>query len=65
MSKQTAYVVAGESAGSKLTRAQELKIPVLTEDEFIDLIAALDAPPAGTLDDTLLIADAQTTLPGL
>ena len=38
VSKQTAYVVAGESAGSKLARAQELNVPVLTEDEFIDMI---------------------------
>ncbi len=37
VSKQTSYVVAGESAGSKLTKAQELGVPVLTEDEFIEL----------------------------
>ncbi len=40
VSKQTSYVVAGESAGSKLTKAQELGVPILTEEEFIDLIAA-------------------------
>jgi len=40
VSKQTSYVVTGESAGSKLTKAQELGVPVLTEDEFIDLIEA-------------------------
>lgn len=38
VSKKTAYVVAGEAAGSKLRRAQELGIPVLTEDEFLDLL---------------------------
>ena len=38
VSKQTTYVVAGDNAGSKLTKAQELKVPVLTEDEFIDMI---------------------------
>jgi DNA ligase (NAD+) len=37
VSKQTSYVVAGESAGSKLARAQELGIPVLTEQEFIEM----------------------------
>ena len=42
VSKQTSYVVAGESAGSKLTRAQELKVPVLTEDEFIDMVEGLN-----------------------
>ena len=38
VSKQTTYVVAGDNAGSKLTKAQELKIPVLTEDEFLDML---------------------------
>ena len=38
VSKKTDYVVAGESAGSKLTRAQELGITVLTEAELFVLL---------------------------
>ena len=38
VSKKTSYVVAGENAGSKLRKANELNIPILTEDAFAAML---------------------------
>lgn len=38
VSKKTSFVVVGENAGSKERKARELGIPLLTEDDFLEMI---------------------------
>lgn len=40
VTKKTDYLICGEKAGSKLAKAQELGITILTEQQFIDMISA-------------------------
>lgn len=39
VSKNTDYVVVGANAGSKATKAEQLGVPILTEQQFVDLLA--------------------------
>jgi len=39
VSKKTSYVVVGENAGSKERKARELGIPILSEDQFLEMIS--------------------------
>jgi DNA ligase (NAD+) len=45
VSRQTDFVVAGEKAGSKLDKARELEIPVLSEDDFVRMIGGSALAP--------------------
>jgi DNA ligase (NAD+) len=38
VSKNTSFVVAGDAAGSKLTKAQSLDVPIISEQELIELL---------------------------
>ena len=38
VSKKTSYVLAGEEAGSKLTKAQNLEIDIISEEQFEEMI---------------------------
>ena len=46
VSKKTSYLVAGPKAGSKLTKAEQLGVPVLDEDALEQILATGEVPEA-------------------
>lgn len=46
VSKKTSYVICGEAAGSKRTKAESLGVPILTEQDFLQLIETGLVPSA-------------------
>ena len=50
VSKKTSFVVAGEAAGSKLRKAQELGVPVLDEGQFLTVSGPEDAAALAELE---------------
>ncbi len=62
VSKKTNYLVAGDNAGSKLDKARENKVTVLTEDEFLALIAGDEAEQSDGVAASDEAVSAQSTL---
>jgi DNA ligase (NAD+) len=59
VSKKTSYVLVGASAGSKLTKAQSLNIPILDEQGLLDLVGGPDLGDDGA-DRSAEVATSQS-----
>jgi DNA ligase (NAD+) len=54
VSKNTDYLLAGDSAGSKFDKAKELGVPILTEAEFLELVGKGSSPAKAPAQGSLL-----------
>ncbi len=59
VSAKTDFVLAGDNAGSKLAKAQELGVAILAEDEFAKLLAAVQTPPTDAPNPAAAASPAQ------
>ena len=50
VSKKTSYVICGEAAGSKRTKAESLGVPILSERDFLSIVETGVVPGAEARD---------------